>query len=232
MQLVLGVTRDVTERVRAEREREELLSTLVAAQEEERARIASDIHDDPIQAMVAVGMQLDLFAEHTGDPDLLARVERLRTSVQRAIDRLRRLLFELSPPSLESGLGTAVVELATRAEEATGFELRIDDRTTRELPIEARTAAFRIVQEALANVRKHARAGNVVVRLEERDGGMVVTVEDDGAGIAPGTTSEPGHLGLRGMQERAALMGGWLEFGPRPGGGTYVEFWLPGSSRR
>ena len=232
VQLILGVTRDVTERVRAEREREELLSMLVSAQEEERARIAADIHDDPIQAMVAVGLQLDLFSEQATTPDLVARVERLRRSVKHAIERLRHLLFELSPPSLESGLGTAVTELATRAEEDLGFELRIDDRTKRELPIEARTAAFRIVQEALANVRKHAEAKNVLVRLEERDGGIAVSVEDDGVGIGPETTSAPGHLGLRGMQERATLMGGWLEFGPRPGGGTYVELWLPGSSRR
>jgi len=230
--LVLGIARDVTEQVRAERERENLLSRLVSAQEEERARIAADIHDDPIQAMVAVGIQLELFAEHVTTPDLVARVEQLRTSVQHAIERLRRLLFELSPPSLESGLGTAVVELTMRAEEHLGFELRIDDRTNRELPIEARIAAFRIVQEALANVRKHAKARNVIVRLEERDAGTVVTIEDDGIGIVPGTSSEPGHLGLRGMQERATLMGGWLEFGPRPGGGTYVEFWLPGSSGR
>lgn len=231
LRLILGITRDVTERVRAEREREELLSSLVTAQEEERARVASDIHDDPIQAMVAVGMQLDLLGERTEDPELLGRIERLRTSVRHAIDRLRRLLFELSPPSLESGLGSAIVELTARGEEALGSELRIDDRTVRELPIEARTAAFRIVQEALANVRKHAKAKSVVVRLEERDGGIVVAVEDDGIGIAEGTTSEPGHLGLRSMQERAALMGGWLEFGPRPGGGTYVQFWLPGPSR-
>ncbi len=229
VRLILGVTRDVTEEVRAEREREELLSTLVAAQEEERARIASDIHDDPIQAMVAVGIQLDLFAEHTSDPALLARVERLRTSVHHAVDRLRRLLFELSPPSLESGLGAAIVELAERVEKDAGFGLHIDDRTTRELPIDARTAAFRIVQEALANVRKHARARNVIVRLDEREGGTAVVVEDDGIGISAGTTSEAGHLGLRGMQERAILMGGRLEFGPRPGGGTYVEFWLPSS---
>jgi signal transduction histidine kinase len=89
------------------------------------------------------------------------------------------------------------------------------------------------VQEALVNVRKHARASTVTVRLETRDEGTSVIVEDDGVGIPPGhATSDPGHLGLRGMTERAMLMGGWLEVGPRPGGGTFVELWLPNSSAR
>jgi len=214
---------------RAEEERRALLARLVSAQEEERARIAADIHDDPVQAMVAVGMQLDLLAEECADPRALERVHRLQESVHRAVTRLRTLLFELAPPSLETGLAAAVMELAAR--DHWGFEIAVEDRARTELPMELRTAAFRIVQEALANVRKHAAARHAWVRIEDRDGGVRILVEDDGVGITPEQLQPaPGHLGLRSMRERASLCGGRVEVGPRPEGGTRVEIWLPARS--
>ncbi|GBC87274.1 Oxygen sensor histidine kinase NreB [bacterium HR12] len=225
--LVLGIARDVTDLVRAEQERRELLARLVSAQEEERARIAADIHDDPVQAMVAVAMQLDLLAEECEGSPALARVRRLRDSVGRAVTRLRTLLFELAPPSIEAGLAQAVMELGAR-DDGLGFALSVEDRSARELPMEARTAAFRIVQEALTNVRKHARARHAWVRIADEDGGVRIVVEDDGVGIPPGGVEvSPGHFGLRSMRERAALFGGRLEVGPRPEGGTRVTAWLP-----
>jgi PAS domain S-box-containing protein len=224
--MVLGIARDVTDLVRAEEERRDLLARLVSAQEEARARIAEDIHDDPVQAMVAVGMQLDLLAEECSDPRALERVHQLQDSVHRAVTRLRTLLFELAPPSLEAGLAPAIGELIARDE--LGPEVAVEDRARMELPMEARTAAFRIVQEALANVRKHAGARHAWVRIEDRDGGIRILVEDDGVGITPERlATAPGHLGLRSMRERAALCGGRLEIGPREGGGTRVEVWLP-----
>jgi len=226
VRFVLGISRDVTQLVRAEEERRALLARLVSAQEEERARIAADIHDDPVQAMVAVGMQLDLLAEGCTDPRALERVHRLQESVHRAVTRLRTLLFELAPPSLEAGLAAAVMELAAR--DHWGFEIAVEDRARTELPMELRTAAFRIVQEALANVRKHAAARHAWVRIEDRDGGVRILVEDDGVGIAPEQLQPaPGHLGLRSMRERASLCDGRVEVGPRVEGGTRVEIWLP-----
>lgn len=232
-----GIALDVTERLEAaealrqsEEERRALLTRLMSAQEEERARIAADIHDDPLQAIVAVGMQLDLLAEECGSGPALERVRRLRDSVGRAVTRLRTLLFELAPPSLESGLGEAVTEVAARSED--GPPVEVVDRSRAELSMEARTAAFRIVQEALANVRKHARASRAWVRIEDRDGGVRIVVEDDGVGIAPERVQgAPGHLGLRSMRERATLCAGRFEVGPRPGGGTRVEVWLPTEGR-
>lgn len=224
---VLSIARDVTDLVRAEEEHRELLARLVSAQEEERARIAADIHDDPVQAMVAVAMQLDLLAEECEDRRALERVHRLRDSVGRAVTRLRTLLFDLAPPSIETGLADSVMELAARGEEL-GVAVSVEDRSSRELPMEVRTAAFRIVQEALANVRKHARARHARVRIEDHEGGVRIVVEDDGVGIPPDRVrDEPGHFGLRSMRERAALFGGRLEVGPRPAGGTRVEVWLP-----
>ncbi len=229
-----GIALDVTAQIeaaealrRGEEERRALLARLVSAQEEERARIAADIHDDPLQAIVAVGMQLDLLAEECEGSPALARIHGLRESVGRAVTRLRTLLFELAPPSLDSGLAEAVMELGAR-DAALGVELSVEDRSSVELPMEARAAAFRIVREALANVRKHARARRAWVRIEDRDGGVRILVEDDGVGIPPEQVEgAPGHFGLRSMRERAALCGGWLEVGPRPEGGTRVEVWLP-----
>jgi PAS domain S-box-containing protein len=216
--------REVEER--AEEERRALLARLVSAQEEERARIAADIHDDPVQAMVAVGMQLDLLAEECADARALERVHRLQESVHRAVTRLRTLLFELAAPSLESGLAAAVMELAAR--DHWGFEIAVEDRARAELPMQVRTAAFRIVQEALANVRKHAAARHAWVRIEDRDGGVRVLVEDDGVGITPEQLQPaPGHLGLQSMRQRASLCSGRVEVGPRVEGGTRVEIWLP-----
>lgn len=229
-----GIALDVTERLeaaealrRGEEERRALLTRLMSAQEEERARIAADIHDDPLQAIAAVGMQLDLLAEECGGTaPALERVRRLRDSVGRAVTRLRTLLFELAPPSLESGLAEAVMEVAARSED--GPPVEVVDRSRTELPVQARTEAFRIVQEALANVRKHARARRAWVRIEEEDGGVRIVVEDDGVGIAPERVQgAPGHLGLRSMRERAALCGGRFDVGPRSEGGTRVEVWLP-----
>ncbi len=224
---LLAVSRDVTELVRAEEERRELLARLMAAQEEERKLIALDIHDDPVQAMVAVAMQLDLLAEECEGSPALARVQRLREVVGRALTRLRGLLFELAPSSLEQGLAEAVRDLAARADDPE-LEVAVEDTSSRELPMEARTAAFRIVREALSNVRRHARARRAWVRIEDRDGGVRIVVDDDGVGISPEhAEGRAGHLGVRSMRERAALLGGRVEIGPRPGGGTRVEVWLP-----
>ncbi len=112
-------------------------------------------------------------------------------------------------------------------------ELSLDLTTTTALgPVQRARALERLADrlvEGVLTVTASEPRSHVIVRLEEREGGTAVVVEDDGIGISAGTTSEAGHLGLRGMQERAILMGGRLEFGPRPGGGTYVEFWLPSS---
>jgi signal transduction histidine kinase len=106
-------------------------------------------------------------------------------------------------------------------------EVRLQDGLVRELPPGIRTTAFRIVQEALANVRRHAGARSVEVALGERGGGLHVVVRDDGRGFDPSAPEEPGHLGLRAMPERAELVGGRLRIESGPGRGTTVEVWLP-----
>jgi len=106
---------------------------------------------------------------------------------------------------------------------------QVSDESAGELPDELRVVAYRIVQEALANVRAHAKASRVAVRLEEVDGGLLARVSDDGIGFLPGLVERrpAGHLGLISMREQATMAGGWCRVASAPGMGTTVEVWIP-----
>ena len=217
--------------LRAEQQRRRLLSRLVSAQEEERRRIAEDIHDDPIQVMTAAGMRLQMLRRRAPDHRDAESLERLQSIVDRAVERLRHLVFELRPYALDrEGLGAALqLYLEERGKEAEGPAFRLSDRLTREPPPEMRVVLYRVGQELLTNVRKHARAHHVEITLEERGGRVVLRVTDDGVGLAPGdvTATRPGHLGLATIREHAELAGGTCRFISAPGAGTTVEFSVP-----
>ncbi|HEX2157468.1 MAG TPA: histidine kinase N-terminal 7TM domain-containing protein [Actinomycetes bacterium] len=233
----LMVLRDVTEHHRtlrslrqADEQRRSLLERVVTSQEEERRQVAGDIHDDAIQAMVAVTLQLQALGGRLHDPRSTELIERLAATATESVGRLRQLVFELRPPLLdEVGLAAAIDQYARRAGELAGFVVQVSDESAGELPGELRVVAYRIVQEALANVRAHARASRVAVRLEEVDGGVLARVSDDGIGFLPGLVDRrpAGHLGLISMREQAAMAGGWCRIASAPGMGTTVELWLP-----
>jgi PAS domain S-box-containing protein len=239
-----GFVRDITDRQRAEaelqesldvlretmRQRQALLVRLQRAQEEERERIAGDIHDDSIQVMAAVGMRLSILRRRLVDPGQRRAVDQLEETVQQAIGRLRHLLFELRPPALDrEGLASALRLYLEAMREESGTQAVLTDRLGQEPPIDARVALYRVAQEALANVRKHAKARNVEVLLDQRDGGVCVRIRDDGRGFSPDDAERhrPGHLGLSAMRERTQTMGGWFRLESAPGSGTTVEFWMP-----
>jgi signal transduction histidine kinase len=234
----LVVLRDVTERHRTQRhlrrldeQRRFLLERLVTSQEEERRQLASDIHDDAIQAMVAVTLELQVLGGRLRDPAAHQLLERLKATATDSVGRLRQLVFELRPPLLDQvGLAAALEQYARRASELAGFTVQVSNEVRAELPAEVRVLAYRIVQEALANVRAHAKASRVAIRLEEADGGVLVRVSDDGVGFLPGVVERQqrrGHLGLVSMREQAAMAGGWCRVSSAPGMGTTVELWLP-----
>jgi signal transduction histidine kinase len=236
----LVVLRDVTERHRTQRhlrrldeQRRFLLERLVTSQEQERRQLASDIHDDAIQAMVAVTLELEVLGGRLHDPAAHSLLERLRATATDSVGRLRQLVFELHPPLLDQvGLAAALEQYARRASELAGFSVQVSDEVKGELPGEMRVLAYRIVQEALANVRAHAKASRVAIRLEDADGGVLVGVSDDGVGFRPDVVERRqrrGHLGLVSMREQAAMAGGWCRVASAPGMGTTVELWLPGS---
>jgi signal transduction histidine kinase len=216
---------------RLDQERRRLLSHLVHAEEEERRAIASDIHDDPIQKMVAVSMRLDVVLEDhpelAEDEQFLKAVE----TVRRSIESLRSLMFELRPYVLDhDGLAAAISVLAQEEAKLPGSAAYdIEDRLSSEPHDSGRVILYRITQEALANVRKHARAEHVRITLAEDDDGYRVLVHDDGVGFDLAETADPslGHIGLTSMRERASLAGGWVRIDSGGGDGTVVEAWIP-----
>ncbi len=218
--------------------RRKQISEIVTVQEQERRRIADEIHDDALQAMAAVLIRLGMVSRNVTDPAQQAVMRELEMSAREAIKRLRRLLAGLQPPELDrSGLISAVTSALDLMEHDFAISYTLNDALANEPGPEARTVAFRIIQEALANSRKHSRGSHVDVELRGHDEGILVRVVDNGVGFdvhAASDHAEPGHLGLGAMRERATLAGGWLTIkaslnGADPSDGTTVEFWIPGA---
>jgi PAS domain S-box-containing protein len=242
-----GVMQDITERKRYEDklrrsleilrrtmdQRRELMQRVEEAQEQERRRIAADIHDDPIQVMSAADMRIQGLLEQVGavDPDdVRAALAEVHEAVSQSIERLRHLLFELRPPALDrQGLAAALDIYLEHVGREAGFTSTVVSTLPEEPPSEIASILFRIAQEAVANVRKHARAGTVEAELSLVDGGIRLRIADDGVGFDPGSVSEPapGHLGMSAMPERAELAGGWCRVESEPGSGTAVVCWVP-----
>jgi signal transduction histidine kinase len=166
--------------------------------------------------------------DELSDPEQLESVEKLLSIVTACIMSLRHMLFELHPTELDhAGLAAALRLHVATLDGDLGIE--IDDRFSREPDPSTRVVLYRIAQEALANVHKHARASKVDVSLVGQDDGFLVRISDDGVGFsAPEVPlSRPGHLGLGAMRERAIMAGGWCNLFSLPGGGTTVEYWIP-----
>jgi len=235
---LVGVWLDTTARRQAgeelrrlDAERRRLLASLVRAQEEERRRIATDIHDDSVQVMTALTLRLDLLRRRSGDPELARELEEVAETARGAIARLRHLMFELRPPALDrDGLASALRLYLDQVGSEHGLDVLLDDRLAAEPGTEARTILYRIAQEALTNVAKHAQASRVEVELETRGEGVLLRVRDDGRGFSPEQVEragEPWHVGLTAMRERAEMAGGWCRVESQPGAGTRVEVFVP-----
>ncbi len=241
--------RDVTERVQgarrlrqalaavrqADAERRRLLDHLVRAQEEERRMIAADIHDDSIQKLAAVAMRLDLLEHRHPELKKDEQFQRLRESMQASMDRLRHLMFDLRPHTLDNlGLGAALQQYLSGWRDGEEPAWEVVDELRIQPSEQQRVILYRVAQEALSNVRRHAQAGRAVVSLRAEPDRFVVQVSDDGRGFNPLTVDldRPGHLGLVSMRERVELAAGGLDILSQPGEGTTVAFWLPRHRRR
>jgi signal transduction histidine kinase len=209
--------------------RRALLRRLVHAQEEERRAIASDIHDDSIQSMFAVGLRLFGLREALHDAAQIEQVDRLQQSVQQSTDRLRHLLFELRPAALdEGGLPAALRQYLDAMKADTAIEVVLETALEQNPASETQVIAYRIAQEALANVRKHARARRVECAVSAVDDGILTRIADDGVGFDSSRNgSAPGHLGMIAMRERAEMAGGWFRITSSAGNGCVVEYWIP-----
>jgi signal transduction histidine kinase len=239
-----GVMQDISEQKHAEEQlrwslevlrqtvdqRRELSRRLEDAQEEERRRIAADIHDDSIQVMSAVDMRLQILAQSGAGEATSEELLDLQGTVQQAIERLRHLLFELRPVALDrDGLVAALRQYVEHGAPEAGWTWEVVDELEAEPPADLRAVVYRIAQEAIGNARKHAGASHVEVIVAGDSVGVSVTVRDDGRGFDVAGVAEPrpGHLGLSTMVERATLTGGHCRISSTPGAGTTVEVWLP-----
>jgi two-component system, NarL family, sensor histidine kinase UhpB len=215
------------ERIEEERRRSGQLA--MRAQEEERRRLARDLHDEVNQALTAILLRLEALAQES-PPEREPEMAELKKLVNRAMEELLTLARQLRPSALDDhGLLPAVEAQLKRFSARTGIEVRLHtEGDPNELPEVVQTAIYRVAQEALANVGRHAGATVVEVDLEAEDGEAELRVRDDGAGFDPGVIPRAGSqgpgagLGLSGMAERARLVGGELDVRSAPGGGTSV----------
>jgi PAS domain S-box-containing protein len=237
----LAALREKAERARAEealrasrQELRALAGRLDAIREEEKARIARDLHDELGQLLTGLRVDLDTIEERLGDlppgpavRDLVERAVDASGLVSRAVAAVREVLSVLRPAALDHlGLGAALRQECRRFEERTRVACRLELPEPLALGPEVETALFRIAQEALTNVARHAGASAVDVSVAVEAHEAVLRVADDGAGLRH--TSAPGRgLGVVGMSERAARLGGGLTLAPGPAGGTVVTARVP-----
>jgi len=219
----------------AQTERLKLLARTVEVSEEERRRIAADLHDGPIQKITATALTVDLLVNRLsrGDHDIAGLARQIRDQLAGEIASLRRMMAELRPPVLdERGIAAAV---SAAAAELLSSETAcvVTDRTEAfRFMSDVETVAHRIAREALANVQKHARATCVEIDLDHVGDNLRVRIADDGVGFDP-TANDPGtaHFGLRSMRERVESLVGELRVESGPGAGTRLEATMPWKPR-
>jgi PAS domain S-box-containing protein len=225
------------EEVRAGREQlRQLAGYLQAAREAERAHIAREIHDEFGQALTALKIDLAWIAKRLPEAEgpLREKADAMSNLVDDTIRLVRRIATELRPGLLDDlGLRAAIEWQAGEFAERTGIpcDLRLGDEDAQVDPHLA-TAVFRIFQETLTNIARHAGATRVRVLLEERPDQVVLVVQDNGQGISQEHVSDPASLGLAGMRERARACGGEVTFEGVPGQGTTVRLWVPRPAAR
>ena len=212
----------------SERIAQDALRRVVEAQELERRRLARELHDETGQALTSILLGLKALEERTGDEASRAATEELRELVVSTLQDVRRLAVELRPTALDDfGLVAALERLTASFAEQTGISVDFQTALADErLPEEVETALYRIVQESLTNVVKHARARRVSILLARKEGSVKAVIEDDGRGFDPAEQVGDG-FGLVGMRERLALLGGRLEIESDADAGTTIAAEVP-----
>ena len=211
----------------SERIARDSLRRVVETQELERRRLARELHDETGQALASILLGLKALEERTDEEDARSSIEELRELVVATLQDVRRLAVELRPSALDDfGLVAALERLAASFAEQSGLSVDFQAALAGDrLPEEAETALYRIVQESLTNVVKHAQAQRVSILLTRTNGTVKAVVEDDGKGFDPEKTAS--GFGLVGMRERLALLGGRLEVESTGGAGTTVAAQVP-----
>lgn len=230
--LLHAIEANETQRARQEADRElrkskqrlhELAGHLQTSVEMERAAIAREIHDDVGGSLTALKFDLAWMARHADNEALRQRVQSALETVSYAIEASQRIMHNLRPAILEQGLVAAVQWMSMRFERRTGIVTKV--RTSHEqiqLPAGVPLVAYRTAQEALTNVSKHANATRVDIELSVDSGVLTLEVSDNGQGIAPGDLAKARSFGIRGLHERAATVGGWVDLSSSPRGTSLI----------
>ncbi|MGE5775227.1 MAG: histidine kinase [Chloroflexota bacterium] len=229
---LIEALRNQLDEIRANREAlSQTQHQLLRSREEERSRLARDLHDSPIQSLIGLNIQLGLLLNSKDlNAPVVESLKEMRSEIRRLSSELRQVCAELRPPMLDTlGLGAALRTLATEWSDQNEAEVQLDltpDAALRSLPDEVAVNFYRVAQEALVNIGKHARAKHVSVSLLWEECRLTMTIQDDGHGFdAPVTLhglTAHSHFGLAGMRERIGLIGGDWSLKSAPGGGTTV----------
>jgi len=206
----------------------ELAEHLQTSIEQERASIAREIHDDIGGALAAVRFDVAWIGRHSTDSEMQEHAVAAAEMLQHAIGASQRIMMNLRPPVLEQGLVAAVQWLAAGFERRTGVETHV--RVSSDMiqtAADIQLVAYRTAQEALTNISKHAHPTKVAIELSDQEGVLTLEVADNGQGMEPQTRDKPKAFGLKGLQERARTVGGWLDISSRPGQGTSVVLSVP-----
>jgi two-component system NarL family sensor kinase len=209
---------------------------LLRSREDERARLARDLHDGPLQVLVGMNLQLGMLISSPASPLGTGQgvgevLQPMRAEVRSLLTELRQVCTQLRPPMLDTlGLGATLRALADEWSAQTGLETVLDlpeDASLRGLSGEVAVNLYRVVQEALSNIARHAAAQRVIISLTWMTGGLELTIRDDGKGFTlpstPDALATAGHFGLAGMQERVELIGGRLKIESAAGKGTTLR---------
>jgi PAS domain S-box-containing protein len=226
--LIRGFSIDITESRQTEAALRELGGRFISAQEEERSRIARELHDDLNQRMALLSIELEQIGQGTNG-NLRRRVETLQNQVQEISADIHRLSYRLHPSKLDHlGLSAAIKSLCEQLNAAGTLRVYLHQQSVpATLPKDMTLCFFRIAQEALRNAVKHSRASHVRVILKKTDTTLVLSVSDDGCGFVAGSSTPDEGLGFISMRERSRIAGGRLEIHSSPGQGTRIELTVP-----
>jgi signal transduction histidine kinase len=210
---------------------------LLASTERDLQRIVLDMHDGPVQDLFAALSQLQVLERSVGDSNNQRRVRQAVGLLERALGEIRSFIGAFRPPGFERrSLGALIEGLAVQHETLTGQTVELSLPTSLgECALSAKIALYRILQEALANGHRHSGASRCTVTINTQGGSMVLIVSDDGKGFDPELVLareadvgvEGGHFGLRGIQDRVAMLGGTFAVQSAPGKGTRLTITLP-----
>jgi PAS domain S-box-containing protein len=228
---MLGMALDVTERKLAEEALSRLSGQLINAQEEERRRIAREIHDDFQQRLAVLAIELESLSQDIGEKDAIAllRLRELSCQVNALGTDLHSLSHRLHSSTLDSmGLVAALKGLCSEFRKHHDLDASlVAENVPEKIPNETALCLFRIAQEALQNARKHSRAQTAEVRVEGLEGTIHLSISDQGMGFDPEKSARKEGIGIRSMEERARLVDGRLEVRSEPGNGTTIQVWVP-----